>query len=127
MRVAGQIAPEDVAGLAADGVTRIVNNRPDGEEPGQPTGAAIEAAALAAGIAYHYVPVASGFSAKQVQAMAEATEAGVTLAFCKSGTRSVLLWALARARAGDDPQELEAKATMAGYDLGPVRAYLQSH
>ena len=128
MWVAGQIAPEDVADLAAAGVTIIVNNRPDGEEPGQPAGAEIEAAAKAAGIGYRYVPVAGGFTAEGVNAMAEATEApGRTLAFCKSGTRSALLWALARARQGDDPEELEAKASAAGYDLGPVRRFLQAH
>lgn len=126
--VAGQIAPEDVADLAAAGVTAIVNNRPDGEEPGQPAGAAIEAAARAAGIDYRYVPVAGGFTADGVDAMADATEGpGRTLAFCKSGTRSALLWALARARQGDDPEDLEAKASAAGYDLGPVRRFLQSH
>ena len=126
--VAGQVMPADVAGLAAAGVTRIVNNRPDGEEPGQPAGAEIKAAARAAGIDYADAPVAGGFTAAAVDAMERATEApGVTLAFCKSGTRSTLLWALARARAGDDPAELEAKAYAAGYDLGPVRRFLQSH
>ena len=126
--VAGQIAPEDIADLAAAGVTTIVNNRPDGEEPGQPAGAEIEAAARAAGIGYRHVPVAGGFTAEGVNAMTEPTERpGRTLAFCKSGTRSALLWALARARQGDDPVELEAKASAAGYDLGPVRRFLQSH
>lgn len=128
MWVAGQIGPEDLPGLAARGVTSIVNNRPDGEEPGQPTSAAIEAAAAAAQIVYAHVPVAGGFAADQVEAMAAALERpGRVLAFCKSGTRSTLLWALARARLGDDPQELAAKAAAAGYDLTPIRAYLQSH
>ena len=72
----------------------------------------IEAAAHAAGIDYRHVPVAGGFTAEGINAMAETTETqGVTLAFCKSGTRSALLWALARAQAGDDPEELEAKAS----------------
>lgn len=127
MWVAGQIAPEDVAGLAARGVTRIVNNRPDGEEPGQPTGAQIEAAASAAGLVYTHIPVAGGMSSDLVEAMAEALEpSGRVLAFCKSGTRSTFLWALARARMGDDPQELHAKAAAAGYDLSPIFRSMQS-
>lgn len=126
--VAGQIMPEEVAGLARQGVTTIVNNRPDGEEMGQPPGTEIEAAAKAAGIGYVHLPVAAGFSADQIEAMAAASEqAGRMLAFCRSGTRSTLLWALARARLGDDPEELAAKAAAAGYDLGPISAYLQSH
>ena len=128
MWVAGQIAPEDVPDLAARGVTGIVNNRPDGEEPGQPTGASLAAAAEAAGIGYAYIPIAGGFSADKVEAMAAATQVpGRTLAFCKSGTRSTLLWALARARLGDDPQDLDTKASAAGYDLSPIARYLQSH
>ena len=128
MVVAGQIMPADMEALAASGVTTIVNNRPDGEESGQPTGAEIEAAARAAGLDYLHIPVAGGFSTEGVDAMERATEGpGGVLAFCKSGTRSAFLWALARAQAGDDPQELDAKANAAGYDLGPVRRFLQSH
>ena len=125
--VAGQIMPGEVADLAAAGVTTIVNNRPDGEEPGQPTSAEIEAAAAAAGLAYFHIPIAGGFSPDGVDAMADATEApGRVLAFCKSGTRSTLLWALARAQVGDDPEELDAKASAAGYSLDPIRRFLQS-
>lgn len=126
--VAGQIAPQHVAVLAAEGVTHIVNNRPDGEERGQPPSADIAAAAAAAGLHYRHIPVAGEFTAGQIEAMAAALDGpGRALAFCKSGTRSTLLWALARARLGDDPQELDAKAANAGYDLTPIRAYLQSH
>ena len=124
--VAGQIQPGDVPALAARGVTMIVNNRPDGEEPGQPDGAEIEAAAREAGIAYRHIPVAAGFSPGQVEAMAEALGAsdGAMLAFCRSGTRSTYLWALARARSGDDAAGLVAKAAAAGYDLRPIAAHL---
>ena len=68
-------------------MTTIVNNRPDGEEPGQPANAAIEAAAQAAGLDYRFIPVAGGFPPEQVAAMAAAvaeTE-GKLLAFCRSG------------------------------------------
>jgi uncharacterized protein (TIGR01244 family) len=121
--VSGQIAPEDVAGLR---VAMIVNNRPDGEEPGQPASAAIEAAARAAGVAYRHIPVAGGFSPPQVARMAEALDAveGPVLAFCKSGTRSTFLWALARSRMGEDADDLAGKAAAAGYDLSPIRALL---
>src|SRR5690348_8233690 len=94
--VAGQIQAADVAGFAARGVKRIVNNRPDGEEAGQPPGAEIEAAARAAGIDYAFIPVAGGFSPAQVAAMGAslANAEGDVLIFCKSGTRSAYLWAL---------------------------------
>ena len=126
MFVAGQIAPAHVADAAAQGVMLIVNNRPDGEQPGQPTSAAIEAAAAAAGIGYRHIPVAGGLAPAQVEAMAEAlaSTAGKVLAFCASGTRSTYLWALARARAGDGADEIVGKAAAAGYDLGPIQRFL---
>jgi len=121
MFVAGQIRPEDIPAIAAEGVTLIVNNRPDGEEPGQPTGAGIEAAARAAGIDYRHLPVAGGFAAGQVAAMAELlAQADTTLAFCRSGTRSIFLWALAEASRDRDGEELAAIAAAAGYDLAPI-------
>jgi uncharacterized protein (TIGR01244 family) len=126
MLVSGQIAPADVAEAAAQGVTMIVNNRPDGEIPGQPTSAQIEAAAAAAGLVYRHIPVAGGFSPAQVEEMADALAAseGKVLAFCGSGRRSTYLWGLARAQAGDDAEEIVGKAAAAGYDLTPLRAYL---
>jgi uncharacterized protein (TIGR01244 family) len=127
VQVAGQIGSEDARTAAAQGVTMIVNNRPDGEEPGQPAGAEIEAAATKAGIAYRHIPVSGGFSEAQVEAMTDALEAaeGPVLAFCKSGTRSTFLWALAKARHGAEPEELASRAAEAGYDLSPIFAYLR--
>ena len=124
--VAGQIAPGDVAGMAAEGVTMIVNNRPDGEQPGQPAGSAIEAAAQEAGVGYRHIPVSGGLSPEQVEAMQQAldTAEGQVLAFCTSGTRSTYLWALARARAGEEPDTIVARAAAAGYDLSALRPYL---
>lgn len=94
--VAGQIFPDDIPAIAALGVTAIVNNRPDGEEPGQPANAEIEAAARAAGIDYHFIPVAGGFPEESIAAMAAALDdaEGKLLAFCRSGARSAHLWAL---------------------------------
>jgi uncharacterized protein (TIGR01244 family) len=123
--VSGQIRPEDVANAATAGVRTIVNNRPDGEEPGQPAGAEIEAAARAAGLVYRHIPIAGGFSEAQVEAMAKALEEGPALAFCRSGTRSTYLWALARAKQGADSETLVRAAAEAGYDLSPIAPYLR--
>ncbi len=122
--VSGQIRPQDVVHLAAHGFRTLVNNRPDGEQPGQPSAVEIEQAARAAGLAYHHIPVAGGFSPDQVEAMAKALAHGPVFAFCAAGTRSTYLWALARASAGEDAEGLVAKAAAAGYDLRPIRAYL---
>jgi uncharacterized protein (TIGR01244 family) len=124
--VAEQIRAEDVPGIAARGVRTIVNNRPDGEEPGQPPSRDIEAAARAAGLCYHWIPVAHGLNPEQVEAMAGALDAGPALAFCRSGTRSTYLWALARAGRGADGETLLRQAAEAGYDLSPIRRLLSA-
>lgn len=127
--VAGQVTPADIAEAAAQGFTFVVNNRPDDEQPGQPAGAEIEAAARAAGLGYAAIPIThAGFSLPQVEAMRAALDAapGKVLAFCRSGTRSTLVWALARATMGDAPDALAAKAEAAGYDLSPIRAPLDA-
>ena len=56
-----QLAPEALPALAAAGVARIISNRPDGEEPGQPTAAMMEAAAREAGMAFAWIPVSGHF------------------------------------------------------------------
>jgi len=119
-----QLGPGDVDEAAAAGIRLVVNNRPDGEEPGQPTSAEIEAAARAAGLDYRHIPVAGGFPPDQVEAMARALEQGPVLAFCRTGTRSTFLWALARAARGAPADEVAAAAAAAGYDLAPIRAWL---
>ncbi|KAA9014629.1 TIGR01244 family sulfur transferase [Sphingobium limneticum] len=128
--VSPQISVEQVGEAKAQGVTLIINNRPDDEEPGQVNGAEIEAAAQAAGIAYLAVPVAhGGFAPWQLDGMAQALEQagdGKLLAYCRSGTRSTLLWALTRARAGDNGDVLAAQAAAAGYDIAPVRQIMDA-
>jgi uncharacterized protein (TIGR01244 family) len=119
-----QLRADQLASAAALGVALIVNNRPDGEEPGQPSSAEIEAAARAAGLDYRHIPVAGSFPPERVEAMAEALEHGPVLAFCRSGTRSTFLWALARSRRGAPAEEIVAAAAAAGYDLRPIRAWL---
>lgn len=121
--VAPQISTDAVAAAAAQGVTLIINNRPDGESDDQIEGAAIETAARAAGLDYVAIPVThAGFAAWQVDAMCAALDnaAGPVLAYCRSGTRSTLLWALAQASKGAHPAVLQEKAAHAGYDLSPI-------
>src|SRR6476469_7235268 len=124
MMASPQITVADVAAAKDAGVTLIVNNRPEGESDDQTPGPAIEAAARASGIDYLEIPIGqSGFSHPQVAKLVEALKRneGTGLGYCRSGTRSTLLWALARASMGDDPAKLTAAAADAGYDLGPVR------
>ena len=126
--VAPQITVALVQAAQAAGVTLIVNNRPEGEAPDQTSGGAIAAAARAAGLDYVAIPVThAGFSEPQVRAMADALDgaAGKVLAYCRSGTRSTLLWALAEASRGRPLEDLTAAAAAAGYDLAPVRPMLE--
>ncbi len=121
-----QISVADVETAKAEGFTLIINNRPDGEEDSAPQGADIMAAAAAAGLDYVSIPVThAGFSGPQVEAMAAALkglgEDGRALAYCRSGTRSTLLWSLARASMGGNPSSIANNAAKAGYDISPVR------
>jgi uncharacterized protein (TIGR01244 family) len=121
--VAGQIAPEQVAELKAQGVAMIVNNRPDGEDSDQPRAADIEAAAEAAGVAYRWVPIRRGPGPAEVEAMQNAMRdcgEGKLLAFCRSGARSTFAWALARHEDGAERHELERRAAEAGVSLAPI-------
>ena len=119
--VSPQISPADVAAAAAQGFTLIINNRPDGEAPGQPTGEEIEAAARAAGLDYLNAPVVGRPGPAQVEAVRQALAAtkGKVLAYCRSGTRSICTWAMGQAGAVDRDQLLRQGAA-AGYDLAPV-------
>ena len=125
--VAPQLVLEDVEDAAALGIGMIVNNRPDGEEPSAPQGDTIEAAAAAAGLGYVAIPIThAGFSAPQIDAMIAAMEQaeGPILAYCRSGTRSTLLWALAAAKQGEEPDTIVRAAAQAGYDVSPIRAMI---
>jgi uncharacterized protein (TIGR01244 family) len=90
--VAPQLGPEMMAAVAQAGFKSVINNRPDFEGgPNQPTNASIEAAAKAAGLAYAFLPVASGYqSPEEIARFAEllAELPHPVLAFCRSGTRS---------------------------------------
>lgn len=120
-----QITVEEIGQAAAQGFALVINNRPEGEDPTQASGDEIERAARDAGLDYVAIPVThAGFSQPQVAAMAKALEGasgGKVLAYCRSGTRSTLLWALARASQGESFDALQPAAAAAGYDLTPIR------
>jgi uncharacterized protein (TIGR01244 family) len=123
-----QIGIADVTAAKAQGIALIINNRPEGEAPDQIPGATIEAAVKTAGLDYRAIPVThAGFSEAQVRAMVAALEQanGPVLAFCRSGTRSTLLWALARAAQGHDPAIIASEAANAGYDVTPIRSLIE--
>jgi uncharacterized protein (TIGR01244 family) len=114
--VSPQISAADIATAAADGVSLVINNRPDGESPDQPPGAAIEAAARQAGLDYIHIPVVGRPGPAQVEAMRTAISAasGKVLAYCRSGTRSITVWAMG----AEQPREaVLSLARDAGYDL----------
>lgn len=115
-----QIDIGDVAKAKAEGVTLIIDNRPDGEEPSAPQSADIEQAAKAAGIDFVHIPVVGGPTPEQVAAMREAIDGagGKVLAYCRSGTRSINTWALGQGETGRDA--LIELGAAAGYDLSNV-------
>ena len=122
-----QIAPEDLPAIAAQGFRSVISNRPDGEEPGQPGAEALRRAAEAAGLAFAHVPVVGGSISDQD--VADFREALADLphpvfGFCRTGTRTTTLWALANA-AAETPDDLIARAKSAGYDLGALRPRLE--
>lgn len=126
LHVAGQITVADVRQAAAEGFTAIINNRPDGEDSGQPPAAEIAAAAKAAGITYVHQPVVgSNISDADVGTFARlvAETPGKILAHCRTGTRCTMLWMLSQAGT-QSADELLATARAAGYDLEPLRSRL---
>ena len=122
MCVAPQIQPEEIAALKDAGFCLVINNRPDDEEPGQPTSKDIREAVEQAGIAYAHIPVGHGISPAEVNAMREALAGcdGKVLGFCRSGTRSTMLWALAQSEEGVPKETLHEVAEGAGYNLAPI-------
>jgi len=120
--VSGQIRPDEVAGLVELGISMLVNNRPDGEEPGQPLGTEIEEAARAAGIEYRSVPIIRGIGPADADSMQDAIKAtnGKMLAFCRTGTRSALAWAVAKSEGGMAREEIEERLASVGVDPTPI-------
>lgn len=124
IRVAGQLTPGQVAALPDAGIACLVNHRPDGEEAGQPTAAAIARAATAAGLKVIHAPVRGLPDATAVAATRAALDGlgaeDRAVFFCRSGMRSAAAWAMAERLAGADPEALRRAALAAGYDLAGV-------
>ena len=118
LAVSGQISTEIVDDIAAAGYKVLLNNRPDGEEVGQPTSAEIAEAAEAAGLEYHHIPVtAMNFPGDHLEQMADLFDDAErpVFAFCRTGTRCTNLWVLSR-----EPQQREQAVGHArgiGFDL----------
>ena len=93
--VVAQILPGDVVEIAADGFHAIICNRPDNEEPGQPSASEIAAECEKAGIRFHHIPVSvmpiAVESIEEQRRIIDASE-GPVLAYCRSGQRSIVIW-----------------------------------
>ena len=129
LSVSPQLDEADVAEAASAGFRAIIDNRPDGEEPGQPTAAEMSALAAAHGLGFAHVPTVGGkISDEDVALMAHALAdlEGPVLAYCRTGTRSTTLWALSQAGA-QTADALIATAAAAGYDLAALRPRLETH
>lgn len=129
LSVSPQLNEADVAEAASAGFRAIIDNRPDGEEPGQPTAAEMSALATAHGLGFAHVPTVGGkISDEDVALMAHALAdlEGPVLAYCRTGTRSTTLWALSQAGA-QTADALIATAAAAGYDLAALRPRLETH
>lgn len=124
-----QMQPGDIPQIAAAGYVRIINNRPDEETTPENRGEAIAAAARAEDLGYVAVPFRQAELGRGVIAtFGEAIKAsGPVLAYCRSGTRSATLWALAQAQSGLLPVDaILSTARAAGYDLDQFRPLLTS-
>jgi len=125
LSVAGRLDRTDIDALAGAGVRTIINNRPDGEDPGQLPAAEARRIAEAQGIAYHHIPItAATLSRADVDAFAAALQGAPApvVAHCRSGTRSALLWALTRMREGGNSLSLIAEAAQHGIDIASLPA-----
>lgn len=126
--VAPQLSADDMQALSKAGITTLINNRPDGEEPGQPSGAELERAAAAAGLAMHHVPLGSaGVSEELIRDFqaAKAKADGPVLAHCRSGTRSLTLWVLGEVLDGRmQAEDVIGFGRSLGYDLTGAQMWL---
>jgi uncharacterized protein (TIGR01244 family) len=120
---AGALTRDHIEALAASGVKTIINNRPDGEDPGQVPADEARRLAEAHGIAYIHIPMtAATLQPADVDAMEAALNNSPhpVVAHCRSGTRSTLLWALTRVRHGEDPAALVALGARNGVDIAAL-------
>lgn len=128
LHVAAQIGIADLPAIAAAGFRSLICNRPDDEAEDQPSMAEIKSAAGALGLSLRCVPViGSAISEADIAAQRAALDElpRPILAYCRSGNRCSVLWALARA--GELPaDQLIATGQAAGYDLSALRPWLQA-
>ncbi|MDB4837469.1 TIGR01244 family sulfur transferase [Marinomonas sp.] len=117
--VAPQVLEKELRELKAQGFEQIINNRPDGESEEQPFGESIRLQAEALGLGYINNPVdLSKLFKEQVDTQKEALLTGKkTLAFCRTGTRSSVLWVLLENDKGNDYEELVSMVSGKGFDL----------
>lgn len=137
--VSGQVSRESLEQAAALGITRLINNRPDFEEAGQPSHAQVRGWAAELGLEYYFVPVVPGsLSAETLEEFSRAihfsagdlhgpdNSPGKVLACCRSGARSCALWALDRAsRRAIAVEDIIRAAKNAGYDISPMKDSLE--
>lgn len=126
--VSPQISAKDVAAAADLGFRAVICNRPDGEEPGQPEWAEIKAAAREAALETAHIPITGKeFPPASVASFAEAVEAmpKPILAYCRSGARSTILWALSNNGSLTADERIRA-AARAGHDLEPYRKRMEN-
>jgi sulfide:quinone oxidoreductase len=128
LAVAAQISPEDISTIAAEGFRTVINNRPDGESPDQPGGDRIAQLSQELGLNYAYQPVISGgFTLDDVEEFGRLLDQAEkpVLAYCRSGTRCTMLWALSQAGKLETREIIESAAN-AGYDLSGMRGQIDS-
>lgn len=129
LRVTDQLAPTDIPALKEAGISSVICNRPDGEQPDQPDHLALQAACSKAGLRFAYLPVVPGSIADgQVQQFAVLLEQlpAPIAAYCRTGTRSTSLWALSQVRTGRaTPEQVLSVAGEAGYDLSSLASRLR--
>jgi len=125
---ARQSAPGEGAAVVAEGFKVRINNRPDVEIPADLQCDVMRAAAEAAGLTYVTNPVMNGGMTMDMvvsQGAAVAKAEGPILAYCRSGTRSTIIWALSQA--GTIPtEEMVNAAAEAGYDLAPMAGQINA-
>ena len=106
----------------------MICNRPDGEVPAEFQSDAIRAAVEAAGMNFVANPVIGGAITPDnisAQGAAIADQPGPILAYCASGNRSSIVWAMSQV--GTRPiDELIATPAQHGYNLEPLRPLLEN-
>ena len=126
--VSPQIEPGDLPAIKAAGYVTIIDNRPDGEIPPHLHTPHMQAAAEALGLTFVANPVIGGqltMDNVTAQAAAIAASPGPVFAYCASGNRSSVVWALANAgkRPVDDLVGLPARF---GYQLDHLRPQIEA-